>query len=68
VSGRLAARFVDMDSGERVERTLEPGDLVTIAPGLAHVYVALEPSLAIEMSPTPFDPGDVTPFDFDATR
>ncbi|MFI5372296.1 MAG: hypothetical protein ACHQ52_12130, partial [Candidatus Eisenbacteria bacterium] len=56
--------FVDLDSGERVERTLEPGDLVTVAPGLAHVYVALEPSLAIETSPTPFDPTDVTAHDF----
>jgi len=62
VSGRLAAVFVDVDSGERVERTLVAGDLARVAPRLAHTYRALEPALAIETSPTPFDPADVVPF------
>ena len=63
-SGRLAATFTDLDSGERIERVIEAGDLVYVAPRLAHAYRALEPSLAVELSPTPFDPDDVTPFEF----
>lgn len=66
VSGRLAATFVDVDTGERVERELAPGDLVRMAPRLAHTYRALEPAFAVELSPTPFDPADVTPFDLSA--
>jgi|SRR5215831_4706686 len=65
VSGRLAAIFVDVDSGERVEHTLVPGDLARVAPRLAHTYRALEPALAIETSPTPFDPADIVPFRFE---
>ncbi len=64
VSGRLAARFADLDTGERFERELAAGDLVTVAPRLAHTYRALEPALAVELSPTPFDPADVTRFEF----
>jgi quercetin dioxygenase-like cupin family protein len=33
----------------RLERLLEAGDLVTMAPGLAHGFVAREPSIAVAM-------------------
>jgi mannose-6-phosphate isomerase-like protein (cupin superfamily) len=68
VSGRLEAIFVDVDSGERIERTLAPGDLARVAPRLAHTYRAIEPALAIETSASPFDPADVVPFRFDTGR
>ena len=68
VSGRLAGTFVDVDSGERIERVIETGDLVRVLPRCAHAYRAIETALAVEFSPTAFDPGDVTPYDFGAGR
>ena len=64
VRGRLRARWADVSSGEREERVLKAGDLVHVAPGVAHTYEALEYSQAIEFSDSPFDPDDVTPFAF----
>lgn len=64
IRGRLRARWADVATGERDERVLKAGDLVNVAPGCAHVYEALEYTQAIELSDTPFDPGDVTPYAF----
>jgi len=64
VRGRLRARWADVASGEREEQVLKGGDLVHVAPGLAHAYEALEYTQAIEFSATPFDPLDVTPYRF----
>lgn len=62
IRGRLRARWRDVAGGDRVERVLTAGDLVTVSPGCAHAYEAIEYSQAIELSDTPFDPEDVTPF------
>ena len=65
VRGRLRARYQDLDTGERREVVLEPGDQVTMLPRCAHTYVALEDAAAIECSNHPFDPADTVPFHFD---
>ncbi|MGW1062182.1 hypothetical protein [Micromonospora rubida] len=63
ISGRLRALYHDLDSGERAEMTLEPGDLVTVHPRCAHVYYALEHSQAVELADQPYDPTDTHPYE-----
>ncbi|MFG3687838.1 cupin domain-containing protein [Micromonospora sp. NPDC047740] len=63
ISGRVRAVYQDLDSGERAELTLEPGDLVTVQPRCAHVYYALEYSQAVELADHPYDPADTHPYE-----
>jgi len=65
IRGRLQARYEDLDTGERHEVVLEPGDQVTVLPRCAHSYLALEDAAAIECSTHPFDPADTVAFPFD---
>ena len=65
IRGRLRARYEDVDSGERMEVVLEPGDQVTVRPRCAHSYLALEDAAAIECSTHPFDPDDAVAFRFE---
>ncbi len=65
IRGRLRARYHDLDSGERFEVVLEPGDQVTVTPRCAHTYLALEDAAAIECATHPFDPDDTVAFRFD---
>lgn len=65
IRGRLRVRYQDIDSGERIEVVLEPGDQVTVQPRCAHSYLALEDADVIECSTHPFDPDDSVAFRFD---
>lgn len=62
INGRLAARFVDIDTGETVDHDLEAGDLVQIKPRCAHGFRALEPVQAIELADFPYDHADSFPY------
>ncbi len=58
VRGRLAGRWLDLDSGARIDAVLEPGDQVTVRPRCAHAYRALEEAAAVECASHVFDAGD----------
>ena len=61
ISGRLRGVFEDLDSGERLDTELETGTTVVIAPRVAHAFVGLERSQALECSPFEFDAADAYP-------
>ena len=65
IRGRLRGRWLDVDTGERRELDLEPGDQVTVRPRCAHAYVALEDAAAVECSTHAFDPADAVAFRVD---
>ncbi len=67
LTGRLLARFRDLDTGETRDFELTRGDLVRIPPRWAHAYRPLEPSSTVEMSSNVYDPGDTTPYDLALT-
>ena len=58
IRGRLRGRWLDLDTGARIEDVLEPGDQVTVRPRCAHAYVALEDAAAVECASHAFDPSD----------
>jgi hypothetical protein len=58
VAGRIRAVYFDLDSGDRDEVELSPGDVVTVEPRCAHVYYPLDYSLAIEVAPNAVDISD----------
>lgn len=58
IRGRLRGRWLDLDTGARIEDVLGPGDQVTVHPRCAHAYVALEDSAAVECATHAFDPAD----------
>jgi quercetin dioxygenase-like cupin family protein len=62
IRGRLLGRYLDLESGDYAEVELVAGDMVAIPPRVAHTYVALERSDAIEFDKLVFDPSDVIPF------
>lgn len=62
IGGRAEARFLDLDTGEAAEHTLETGDLVLVRPRCAHAYRALERVQAIEFADLPYDGADTVPF------
>ena len=64
ISGVVEAQLHDLDTGQRETLTLYPGFKLTLLPGLAHRFRALEYARIIEASPDPYDPDDVFPFDF----
>lgn len=61
IRGRLRGRYRDLDTGEEYEATLGAGDLVTVAPRCAHVYIPSEYSQAVEVADGPYDPEDTFP-------
>lgn len=58
IQGSLQARFMDVENGQVFETVLEAGDFVTVLPGCAHAYTALEDSYGLDMADTPYDPED----------
>ena len=52
----------DGEQGPRVKVDLGPGDLATIATGIAHALQPVRPGYAIEFSKARFDPFDVERF------
>jgi hypothetical protein len=65
IRGRLRGRWLDLDTGRRIEELLEPGDQVTVRPRCAHAYVALEDAAAVECASHAFDPADTVPHHVD---
>ena len=59
VSGELVLIIQEGKSGPRESVSLQPGDLVTIATGIAHAMKPTTPGYAIEFSEAPFDATDV---------
>ena len=52
ISGKLKAKYWLIDNyDESLEIVLEPGDIVNVKPGVAHVYIAKDGASAIEYSP-----------------
>lgn len=58
VSGAVTLVIADPADDARFELDLEPGDLVFIAPGIAHAVRVVKPGAAVEFAPDPFDPSD----------
>ena len=65
VSGRLHAVLVDTATADARTMELGVGDLITVEPGCAHVYIPLEHTQALEFSPELYEPDDVLPYDFE---
>lgn len=61
-SGELEVLVEDIDSRRRETVPLQPGDLLVIHTGVAHMLRATRAGHAIEFSPTAFDPADIHPF------
>lgn len=52
LKGTLKAKYWMIDnSKDMLELTLEPGNIVNVKPGVAHVYIAKDGASAIEFSP-----------------
>ncbi|MBL9174354.1 MAG: cupin domain-containing protein [Verrucomicrobiales bacterium] len=62
LSGSASVHALDPATSERVEVTLQPGDLIRIAPGIAHALVVHASGMAVEFAPESFDPADTKPF------
>ncbi|MCW5556478.1 MAG: cupin domain-containing protein [Verrucomicrobiae bacterium] len=58
ISGAATLHFLDPASGGRASVDLLPGDLVQVAPGIAHALQVIESGRAVEFSPEAFDPTD----------
>ena len=54
-NGKIKAHFVDLETNERGERTLEKGDKLRIKPFCGHRFQALEDTLVAEYSPQVYD-------------
>lgn len=58
IAGRVLLAIQALDTQERRDVEVEAGDLVYIAPGVAHALKTLEPGWALEFAPEPLDPAD----------
>ena len=58
LSGQLLLVAQDGEAGERINIDLHPGDLVSIATGVAHAIKPMQTGYAIEFSRARFDPAD----------
>ena len=58
MTGSLRAMYYDLDTLATEEKVLRAGDLVTIQPRCAHVYLPLEYSQALELAGDPYDAAD----------
>ena len=61
-SGALTLFVGDPGSGARGRLDMSAGDLAIIPPGIAHALQVLQPGIAIEFAPQPFDPADTLRF------
>jgi quercetin dioxygenase-like cupin family protein len=63
ISGLLAARYRDTVTGDTTDVLLSPGHLVTVRPGYAHAYWAVECSQVMEFSDRSYDPSETVAYD-----
>ena len=54
-SGKIKAKFVDMETNERGESILEEGDKIRIKPLCGHVFHGVEDTLVVEYSPQVYE-------------
>ena len=57
-SGKIEAKFLDLDTQEKAKRVLEKGDRLRIRPRCAHLFTAIEDTIIVEYSPQFYDPED----------
>ncbi len=62
ISGKLLLTVEDLATHERTSLEMQSGDLVFIAPEVAHALRILEPGGAIEFSQAQFNNADIYPF------
>jgi quercetin dioxygenase-like cupin family protein len=67
ISGLLQARYRDVTTGDTTDVVLSAGHLVTVRPGCAHLYRAVEYSQVMELSDRAYDPSDTVAYDFGTT-
>ncbi|MBN8246257.1 MAG: WxcM-like domain-containing protein [Verrucomicrobia bacterium] len=58
VAGAATLHLEDPASGSRTSMNLVPGDLIQIAPGIAHALQVTASGTAVEFAPEAFDPAD----------
>lgn len=59
IAGESMLRMEDIASGKKESARITAGDLVFIAPGVAHAYVPSKAGHGVEFAAEEFDPGDV---------
>jgi dTDP-4-dehydrorhamnose 3,5-epimerase-like enzyme len=57
-SGKIEARFLDLDTHEKAELVFAKGDRLRIRPRCAHLFTGIEDTLIVEYSPQFFEPED----------
>jgi len=58
VSGKIEARFLDLDTHEKGTHVFGKGDRLRIRPRCAHLFTGLEDTWIVEYSPQFFEPED----------
>lgn len=58
LKGNIKAKYWLLDNNDVLELMLEPGDIVNVKPGVAHVYISENGASAIEYSPQILDYND----------
>jgi dTDP-4-dehydrorhamnose 3,5-epimerase-like enzyme len=58
VSGAVRAVFVNLDTEEREEYTLQKGQRIRVKPRIWHVFYGLEDATVVEYSPQKYDKND----------
>ena len=58
LTGSLTAVLEDVSTKERMSIELASGDVIVIAPGIAHAYIAHGYTQFVEFSPSVYDGGD----------
>lgn len=64
IRGSLLARYRNLETGAEATLELTAGDLVTIAPNCAHVYLPLQETDALEIGKEIYHPDDTHPYPF----
>ena len=64
ISGSLQIDLIDVESLEKEQVKAEAGTKITIYPGLAHLFQAIEDAQVIEYYNAVFDNSDDIPFNF----
>ncbi|HOP86787.1 MAG TPA: cupin domain-containing protein [Syntrophorhabdaceae bacterium] len=65
ISGKIRAKFYDIDTGEKDQQILEKGQIINIKPRCAHIFYGIEYARVIEFSPQVYDKEDTFKGDFD---
>ena len=61
--GKIKASFIDMDTLQKEEKTLEKGDRIRVKPRCGHLFCGVEDTVVIEYSPQVYDKEDTYKID-----